>query len=498
MTKPLKTNIPNEHKWPEIVLSSGENRLSQAIRRAVHSKQLRKIAPRIYTSNFKDDPAQIIQRNRYQLLGLLFPNAVMSHRSALEGGISSEGHVVLTYKYSKTITLPGLTIRLIKGPGPDEEDTPFLENLFISSRGRAYLENLQHTRVRNRPVKNLSQEEIEKKLDQLIRIYGTDELNILRDQAKRIAKRLGMKQELSHLEKLIGALLGTRPEGNLKSELAISRALGEPYDSKRIDLFATLTAFLQQHEFSLLPSNLTSNKAIINCSFFESYFSNYIEGTEFAIEEAEKIVFENKIIANRSKDSHDILSYYQMVSNRKEMETVPQTDAELIQLLLKRHAFLMAPREDKMPGKFKDVINRAGNTVFVNPDEVRGTLSKGFKFYQQLRPGIARALFMMFLVAEVHPFLDGNGRIARIMMNAELQAANQNRIIIPTVYREDYLLALRKLSRQQEAQPYVRMLLRAQQFTTHISFSDYNIALTQLQASNAFLEPSEGKLIIPF
>lgn len=122
---------------------------------------------------------------------------------------------------------------------------------------------------------------------------------------------------------------------------------------------------------------------------------------------------------------------------------------------------------------------------------------KGFQFYQQLRPGIARALFMMFLVAEVHPFLDGNGRIARIMMNAELDAVYQCRILIPTVYREDYLLALRKLSRQQDPHAYVRMILRSQQFAAHISFDDYNIALTLLQASNAFLEPSEGKLIIP-
>ena len=32
---------------------------------------------------------------------------------------------------------------------------------------------------------------------------------------------------------------------------------------------------------------------------------------------------------------------------------------------------------------------------------------------------IARAIYMMFLVSEVHPFDDGNGRMARIMMNAE-------------------------------------------------------------------------------
>jgi fido (protein-threonine AMPylation protein) len=35
---------------------------------------------------------------------------------------------------------------------------------------------------------------------------------------------------------------------------------------------------------------------------------------------------------------------------------------------------------------------------------------------------------MMFLISEVHPFADGNGRIARIMMNAELVAAGEERI----------------------------------------------------------------------
>lgn len=77
----LKTKA-SEKEWPEIVMSSSDTSRSQAIRRAVIAKKLRKIAPRIYTSNLEDDPKQIIKRNRYQLLGLLFPKAVMSHRSA--------------------------------------------------------------------------------------------------------------------------------------------------------------------------------------------------------------------------------------------------------------------------------------------------------------------------------------------------------------------------------------------------------------------------------
>ncbi|PGH38762.1 MAG: cell filamentation protein Fic, partial [Candidatus Nephrothrix sp. EaCA] len=64
-------------------------------------------------------------------------------------------------------------------------------------------------------------------------------------------------------------------------------------------------------------------------------------------------------------------------------------------------------------------------------------------------------------VSEVHPFLDGNGRMARLLMNAELTAANHSKIIIPTVFRDDYMGALRKLTRQGDAETYIRMMQRA-------------------------------------
>ena len=102
----------------------------------------------------------------------------------------------------------------------------------------------------------------------------------------------------------------------------------------------------------------------------------------------------------------------------------------------------------------------------------------------------------MFAISEIHPFDDGNGRIARVMMNAELVSAQQSRIIIPTVYRDDYLLALRALSRSANIDPYFNMLVRAQAFTASIDFQDYNITLQQLERANAFLRPHEGKLVL--
>ena len=179
------------------------------------------------------------------------------------------------------------------------------------------------------------------------------------------------------------------------------------------------------------------------------------------------------------------------------MNRLPDSADALIELLRSRHATLLSARPEKRPGEFKEKPNRAGNTVFVEPTLVRGTLIKGFEIYRALEDALARAIFMMFLIAEVHPFADGNGRIARIMMNAELVHGKCCRVIIPTVYREDYLLTLRALSREGRTDPYIRMINRAQEFVSGIDFNGYEQALATLRLCNAFSEPGEAQLVIP-
>jgi fido (protein-threonine AMPylation protein) len=104
---------------------------------------------------------------------------------------------------------------------------------------------------------------------------------------------------------------------------------------------------------------------------------------------------------------------------------------------------------------------------------------------------------MMFLIAEVHPFIDGNGRVARLMMNAELVHAGLSRIILPTVFRDDYLLALRVLSRSGNPAPLVRAMDYVQDFTARLPMSSYEVALQSLTLGNAFKEPEEARLSMP-
>jgi Fic family protein len=51
---------------------------------------------------------------------------------------------------------------------------------------------------------------------------------------------------------------------------------------------------------------------------------------------------------------------------------------------------------------------------------VRGTLTRGFNYYKILTDAFARAAYTMFIVSEVHPFEDGNGRIGRAIAEKAL------------------------------------------------------------------------------
>jgi hypothetical protein len=480
----------------EVLFSTSDSKFGKQISKLEKAGKIRKIAPRIYSPNFTDNAEIIVKRNLFTILGKLYPGALLSHRSALEFKPTSAGHIFLTYTYTKKISLPGITLRFMEGPGPIAGDNLFSGELHTSQLERASLENMQVSRQPGPQSKTITLPELEERMEQVIRVKGEPGLNELRDKAKEIAETLSMQNEFAKLNKLISALLNTKPSKILSSPLATARSLGNPYDPARLPLFEKLFIELKQQEFAALPEKNISSQSFRNFAFFEAYFSNYIEGTEFALEDAKKIIETGTPMANRDEDSHDVLGTYKLVSNKVEMNTTPGKPEELLNILLYRHQVLMSARISKKPGQFKDKNNRAGDTHFVDHTLVRGTLIKGFDFYQALTDPFAKAVYMMFLIIEVHPFLDGNGRTARVMMNAELVKQGQSKIIIPTVYRDDYMLALRRLTRQQDPSPYIKMMQRAHQFSSTIIGDDMNVMEKHLEASNAFKEHDKAKLKI--
>jgi fido (protein-threonine AMPylation protein) len=485
-----------EKTMSELIFSSSDPKEEYKISKMLREGKVRKIAPRIYSTNLEEEPSEIIKRNILEILGSLYPGAVLSHRSAFEFRPTSTNHIFVTYSYTRKIKLPGLTINFLEGKGAVEGDNKLFGELYVSSKERAFLENLQITKKTGPDSKTLSLPQIEEKLDDIMGTNGEDGLNKIRDRARELSQILEMPREFELLNKIIGALLSTKPSKILKSDLALARAAGFPYDKNRIELFEVLFAYLHNKEFKDRPENNLSASSFRNFAFFEAYFSNYIEGTVFEVAEAKKIIDTGVPLDARGGDSHDVLGTYQLVSDRNEMKMIPADENEFLSILQERHKLLLSARVEKNPGQFKERNNRAGNTFFVDYKLVRGTLMRGFEYLKVLTNPFARAAYMMFLVSEVHPFEDGNGRIARVMMNAELVNQNQCKIIIPTVYRDDYLLTLKKLTNKKDAAPFVQMLSKAHAFSEDLHFDNYDELYNYLLSHNAFYEPDEGRRLI--
>jgi fido (protein-threonine AMPylation protein) len=125
---------------------------------------------------------------------------------------------------------------------------------------------------------------------------------------------------------------------------------------------------------------------------------------------------------------------------------------------------------------------------------VAGTLIKGYEIIMSAATPANRAALAMFVIAEVHPFADGNGRSARVAMNHFLSSANLTRIIVPTVYRDDYISSLKAMTNGNPI-PMQRMLSRAARFSRWLDMSSTSNCFAALTKSNAMARPEEAKLI---
>jgi Fic/DOC family len=465
---------------------------ADAAGRAVRRGELRRLARGLYTWNL-DEPAESLLRRRWMdVVALYFPGAVLVGRSAVEARPAPDGSLFLDSgpepANPTAVRLPGLVFRPRAGTGPLPGDMRF-GPLHRSGEARTALENMRPSRARGGVARTLTRAELEQWLERIARNRGEDDLLRIRDEARALAPALAAEAEQQSLDELIGALLGTGETG-LLTEPARARGRRQPFDAARVGLFETLHGALAGYVAPLRPERPDPERAL---AFFEAYFSNFIEGTEFEVEEAEEIVFGGVIPEERPEDAHDVLGTFAVVTDPLlRVRTPSDADdfAELLRLLNRR---ILEARSDKAPGEWKRHANRAGGTSFVHPDLVAGTLREAWGFYETLPAGFPRALFAMFAVSEVHPFADGNGRVSRALLNAELSAADQCRILIPLCFRADYLGALRAMSRQQNPEPLLRMADRAQRWSSLIDWSTMPRALAQLERTNALVPPDEAE-----
>ncbi|MGV8998281.1 MAG: Fic family protein [Parvibaculaceae bacterium] len=476
---------------------SGTEAQDRKIRRDAEAGRLKRVIDGIYVEN--GEPVEdVVLRNWLKIVGHIVPGAVVSDRTVIEGAPwrdrssgqpSGNGYVFVVAPRSRaTIDLPGLRIAIRPGAGPQPGDIPFPPSTYLAGVARRLLDNLAPSRSRGGPARTLGQVEVEKKLAAICTLNGEDHLNGLRDEARIIAPKIDRETESEKLDNLIGALLKTRNRKLLRTTEGRARGLGVPHDPDCLKRMTLLVAAMQERAPLIIKSTDTTDGKRLSGAFVEAYFSNYIEGTTFLVEEAREIVFEGKIPERRPEDAHDVLGTYLRLVEGKERSVALIGADQFLEEIKEHHGHLMSARPSLMPGQFKTMGNQAGNTVFVAPELVEGTLRDGLLIVQSVSDPFRRALALHFLLSEVHPFADGNGRLSRIMMSRELAAAGLSRIVIPTVFRNSYLDGQRALSRRNDPAIYIRNMEFCQEVSASCSGEPLDAAIRVWASTYAFCE----------
>ena len=244
-------------------------------------------------------------------------------------------------------------------------------------------------------------------------------------------------------------MLAEYRSGNFEQRLEYRRFVPMPVNHEWIVADPDVVQLLGQADRALGELNAFA-QLIPDIDFFiamyvakEATQSSRIEGTQTNIEDAFKQAAD--LDPEQRDDWTEVQNYIQAINYAiRRLDELPLSN----RLLKETHAILLSGvrGEHKRPGEFRSSQNWIGvslqNAVFVPPhhervEELMADMEQLLHNRAIKVPPLIRVAIAHYQFETIHPFLDGNGRLGRLMIS--LYLASEQLLLRPALYLSDYL-----------------------------------------------------------
>ena len=177
-----------------------------------------------------------------------------------------------------------------------------------------------------------------------------------------------------------------------------------------------------------------------------TYNSNGIEGNTLTLKETQ-VVLEGITVGGKTLKEHlEAINHEKAILYLDELvkEKNPITEWNIKSI----HSLILKDIDDKNAGNYRkeNVIIKGASHIppdYIKVPELMEKLIVNYKSWKSYHP-IVRAALLHGELVKIHPFVDGNGRTSRLLMNLDLMNHGYNPVIIKKENRLEYYEALDK------------------------------------------------------
>ncbi len=192
-----------------------------------------------------------------------------------------------------------------------------------------------------------------------------------------------------------------------------------------------------------------------------TYTSNAIEGNTLTLRETAEVIAHGITVGGKPLKHHlEAVDHHEAVQWMRALAGQPTPVGEATVCELHRRIVLRS--EPTIAGVYSNHRRRiAGSSVvFPNPAKLPALMAE-FGDWLQAQPATPAVAFdAHFRLTAIHPFSDGNGRTARLLMNLILLRGGYVPVAVRPVDRADYLSALEHGSLTGDLAPFTTLLAR--------------------------------------